>query len=185
MIYLVIGKQNSGKSILAEKLAMETGDPVRIYLATMKVVDEAGRERVKKHRLLRKGKGFDTVELLYDITRAQDEIKEPLNTTVLLECVSNLVGNEIYDNPERNGKEIFLSDKEGSLGKKEQLASDIAGEIRKLSEYVHNLVIVTNEYDRDDEGYDPETRQYVEILSMVNERLKDFCDKSFDLLKDN
>ena len=62
MIYLVIGTQNSGKSELAENLSMETGDSSRLYLATMKIYDEAGRERVKKHRQQREGKGFVTIE---------------------------------------------------------------------------------------------------------------------------
>ena len=42
MIYMVIGTQNSGKSELAENLSMETGDSSRLYLATMKIYDEAG-----------------------------------------------------------------------------------------------------------------------------------------------
>ena len=50
MTSIVIGKSNTGKSLLAEKLALETGDEKVYYLATMNVMDDAGRERVEKHK---------------------------------------------------------------------------------------------------------------------------------------
>ena len=103
MICLVIGTKDSGKSALAEDLAMATGDMYRIYLATMKVYDAAGQERVEKHRKQRAGKGFVTVELFYSISEIDKYIQKAGDTTVLLECVSNLVGNEIYENPDRKG----------------------------------------------------------------------------------
>ena len=65
MVVLVVGVPDSGKSALAESVALElSGENKRIYLATMEVLDEAGYERVKKHRKLRKGKGFFTIESL-------------------------------------------------------------------------------------------------------------------------
>ena len=71
MIYLVIGTQNSGKSELAEKLSLETGDSNRFYIATMKIYDEAGLQRVEKHRKMRDGKGFITIEQEYNITEVK------------------------------------------------------------------------------------------------------------------
>jgi adenosylcobinamide kinase/adenosylcobinamide-phosphate guanylyltransferase len=185
MISLVIGTHNSGKSLLAEELAMKTLDPCKIYLATMKIYDEEGRKRVEKHRKQREGKGFETIERLYDIPKVISEIKNPKATTVLLECVANLVGNEIYENPGRTGKTLLLGESAFNEVKctedLEKYADEISFDIRKLSESVHNIVIVTNEYERDVGGYDDATRTYVMLLHMVNERISTFAEQIYDL----
>ena len=172
MITLVVGKSNSGKSALAEKLALETGDEKVYYLATMNVMDDAGRERVIKHRKQREGKGFITIEKQRDIAGILDDKSDACKSTVLLECVSNLVANYIFDDP---GADIDL----------ESVAVNVSEEIRNLSGKVHNLIIVTNEYDKDGEGYDESTRNYVETLSKVNELIRKYCDKVYDLLSEN
>ena len=45
---LIIDKQNSGKSLRAEGLAVSCGKPL-YYLATMKVMDEDGRRHILKY----------------------------------------------------------------------------------------------------------------------------------------
>ena len=170
MTIFISGTQNSGKSLLAEKLATQTGDSIRLYLATMKLCDEEGIKRVEKHRKQREGKGFITVEKQTRITEIISDLKRPEDTTVLLECVSNLVGNEMRDVTKR--AELVTGDKP-DLGK---FADEVAEDINKLSKAVHNLIIVTNEYPAQDEGYDDETRLYVRLLSMVNSRIRAFVD---------
>ncbi len=170
MTILISGTKNSGKSLLAEKFAMETGDSIRLYLATMELCDEEGIKRVEKHRKQREGKGFITVEKETGITEILNDIKQPEDTTVLLECVSNLVGNEMK-------KGLKSSDLlAGDTTALEMFADEVAGDINKLSKAVHNLIIVTNEYPAQDEGYDDETRLYVRLLSMVNSRIRAFVD---------
>ena len=178
MITLIIGKSNTGKSALAEKLALETGDDKVYYLATMKVMDEAGRERVVKHRKQREGKGFITIEKEKDISGIWEEFDLPEKSTVLLECVANLVSNEMFDNP--------LFDTEGTDKKTfcDSLVMKLAKDIKDVSERTANLLIVTNEYDKDCEGYDDATRLYVNTIHRVNEEIKKFTDKTFDLLED-
>lgn len=179
MTKIVIGKSNTGKSELAEKLALETGDEKVYYLATMNVCDDAGKERVVKHRKQREGKGFITLEKQKDIAGILDETGDAKTSTVLLECVANLVSNYIFDDPSFDLKD---SDPESAC---EDIASKAAGEIKALAEKVHNLIIVTNEYDKDGEGYDDETRFYVKTLSRTNELITPFCDEVHDLLKDS
>ena len=58
---LISGGAASGKSEYAEQTAVAAGGP-RYYLATMQVWDEESRRRVEKHRAMRAGKGFATVE---------------------------------------------------------------------------------------------------------------------------
>ncbi len=179
MIYLVIGTSDSGKSALAEELAVGTEDGHKVYLATMKICDEAGKKRVERHRAQRAGKGFETIEMEYDICTVLESIDEPQDTTILLECVSNLVGNEMYDNPHRKmdlPKEADLFADE-MLFRIKELAEEIASDVKVLADAVSNIVMVTNEYEKEAEAYDDETRLYVQLLSIVNEKISTFSDK--------
>ena len=61
----VIGLAASGKSEAAEKIAVNIAgkhNKQLIYLATMESESAASKERIKKHRNLRKDKGFITIE---------------------------------------------------------------------------------------------------------------------------
>ncbi len=168
MVTLIIGGPNSGKSQLAEDLVVNSGIDRRYYLATMRVLDEAGEERIIKHRKQREGKGFITLEIPYAIDKAVNLMEEPESSIVLLECIANLVGNEMYDNPERiwykAGYDMF--------------ADTIMKDIEALADSVRELIIVTNEYDI--EGYVQEsTRMYIEMIDRVTERLYSFADKVY------
>lgn len=79
-IQLVLGPNNSGKSLYAEKLAVESGSK-RIYLATMIPQNEENRLRIEKHRLQRKYKGFQTIEAGWNI----DQIFVDSDSVILLE----------------------------------------------------------------------------------------------------
>ncbi|MBO4809919.1 MAG: bifunctional adenosylcobinamide kinase/adenosylcobinamide-phosphate guanylyltransferase [Lachnospiraceae bacterium] len=175
MITLVIGRKNSGKSALAEELAMNTGDSTRYYLATMEVFDNEGSMRVEKHRKARAGKGFITVEKPYDIWDLEGEVMDIGSATVLLECVSNLVGNEMHENPAR----VKLC-QVGSPDA-DTFVESVFGDIVALAKQTHNLIIVTSEYDKEAAGYDDSTRLFVKLLDGVNEKLLDFADKVYDL----
>jgi adenosylcobinamide kinase/adenosylcobinamide-phosphate guanylyltransferase len=135
----------------------------------MKIYDEAGRERVSRHRQQREGKGFFTIEKLYDIREVIEQIEKPDEATVLLECVTNLVGNEMFENPA--GKEKIKS------------ADEIAEDIEYVAGRVHNMIIVSNEYESDADTYDDATRNYIRLLDLVNERINSFSDRVMDMRK--
>ena len=61
MFTLVTGGAASGKSEYAESLALRLPGR-RIYLATMRPADPESLARINRHRLLRQGRGFDTLE---------------------------------------------------------------------------------------------------------------------------
>ena len=65
MITLVLGGSGSGKSAYAEHLL--DGKTNKYYIATMQVYDAEGEKKVARHRRLRAGKGFVTMEQLRDI----------------------------------------------------------------------------------------------------------------------
>ena len=62
MLILVSGGSASGKSEFAEGLVTASGLETRAYLATMQVWDAESERRVERHRRMRAGKGFVTVE---------------------------------------------------------------------------------------------------------------------------
>ncbi|MCD7837928.1 MAG: bifunctional adenosylcobinamide kinase/adenosylcobinamide-phosphate guanylyltransferase, partial [Clostridiales bacterium] len=92
MMTLVSGGAGSGKSAYAEALILQSAVAPRIYLATMQAWGEEGRQRVKRHRRLRAGKGFFTVEQPLDLS----EVEIPQGSAVLLEDLSNLTANECF-----------------------------------------------------------------------------------------
>ena len=174
MIYLIIGTNSSGKSLKAERIACLLEAEKRYYLATMLIYDEDGRKRVEKHRKQREGKGFETLEIPFAIDNALDMIKDKENSVVLLECISNLVGNEMYENPRRNklckhNPDLF--------------ADQVASDVRKLAECVKDTIIVSNEFVAD-KNSDEMTRLYIQLCSMVNDRIKAFADKVICIKKE-
>ena len=102
MFTLVIGGAASGKSEYAESRVTDLPGR-RIYLATMRPWDQECRNRIDRHRRLRLGKGFETLERYTDLAGAEI----PAGANVLLECMSNLTANELYD-PEGGGREAVL-----------------------------------------------------------------------------
>ena len=166
-VTLVIGFPDSGKSALAEDIITHNSRPAgRYYLATMIPYGEAGTMRVRKHRDMRAGKGFTTIEQPYDIDKVTELIADPGGSDVLLECVSNLVANELFERHTDADAAVFK----------------IAGDIRRLSDQTRNIVIVSNHYDTED-SFDEETVSYIRTLDRVNEKLKTFADKVIELEK--
>ena len=65
MLILVTGGSGSGKSEYAEGIAVSLAEREGLplyYIAAMKPYGEEGKRRVERHRRLRAGKGFQTVE---------------------------------------------------------------------------------------------------------------------------
>lgn len=160
MTALIIGYPDSGKSALAEKMVTEISEPdQRIYLATMIPYGKEGRERVERHRRIRRGKGFQTIEAPFDMNDVVDGTAQ--EKTVLLECVSNLVANELF---------IRHTDRDEAVDR-------LYADIRHLSEQCRNLIIVTNHFEIE-ERFDQETRLYAETLDILNERLSRWTDQT-------
>ena len=92
MLVVVTGGSGSGKSAFAEDRVLSFGESRRIYIATMQAFDEESHRRIRRHRRMRSGKGFETIERCTEL----DELILPKNCVVLLECMSNLVANEMF-----------------------------------------------------------------------------------------
>ncbi len=185
MIYLVTGGSASGKSEYAERLVTAFGGKVRYYLATMQPCDEESQRRIGRHRTMRKDKGFSTVERYTDLAGLElereifgpEEELEPEKPgfgpeeqkvrcvgrekpTVLLECMSNLVANEMYL-PEGAGKHT---------------KSAVVAGVENLARQTEQLVIVTNEVFSDGAEYDAFTAEYLQVLGEINQKIAAMAD---------
>lgn len=154
MIHLITGGSASGKSAYAEKMAVGAGEKSRYYLATMKPWGKEGQERVEKHRNMRAGKGFTTVECYTCLEQAALSFGEeqPENRVILLECMSNLAANEQFD--------------EG--GSDQEILTRMKRGIRSLQKQAETLIIVTNEVFSDGVSYEPETVRYLRLMGEIN-----------------
>ena len=154
MLMLVTGGSGSGKSEYAEGIAVSLAEREGLplyYIAAMKPYGEEGKRRVERHRRLRAGKGFQTVER-YVALKGQELPEEGV---VLLECLSNLTANEMFE-PEGAGD-----------GTEEAV---LAG-VEALSGRSRHLVVVTNDIFSDGITYDEVTGLYQERLGHINREL--------------
>ncbi|GLB30411.1 adenosylcobinamide kinase/adenosylcobinamide phosphate guanyltransferase [Lacrimispora amygdalina] len=156
MTALIIGGSGSGKSEYAEDLAVSFGGS-RIYIATMKPWDEECANRILRHRKMREKKQFETVECYRSLKKL---IFKKRPSVVLLECMSNLVSNELFGLWEEG--DIPVLDKNTA-------AAEIAEGIINLERQTDHLVIVTNDVFSDGDHYSSQTNEYRKVLGSVNQ----------------
>lgn len=149
MLTIVTGGSGSGKSAFAEDKVLTFGEAQRVYIATMHPFDEESHKRIERHRKMRAGKGFETVECYTGLK----DVKLPSGCVVLLECMSNLVANEMFE----------------EQGAHEQTVKDIISGIDELVRQAAHVVIVTNEIFSDAVEFDKEMASYLEYLGKINQ----------------
>ena len=169
MMELVTGGSGSGKSAYAEEALCgpasfpdrgqgnETGtqqDGQRYYIATMPSWDKETEKKIAKHRAMRAGKGFCTLEWYTDFEERLERADCPgmEGADILVECLSNLTANEMY--------------MEGGAGK--NTADAVIRGILCLRDRCRNLVVVTNDVFSESAEDSPEMRIYKETLGRIN-----------------
>ena len=162
MIILVTGGSGSGKSEFAENCCMKLPAVEKRYIATMQAYDEESRARIRKHQNARSGKGISTVE---QGTHLED-VSLPKGCTALLECMSNLVANEMFA-PE---------------GRSEGCKEVILQGIRHLAAEAKHLVIVSNNIFEDGMEYDSGTKAYMRILGEINQEVAVLADQVYEVV---
>ena len=180
MLHIVYGGSASGKSSYAESFAMSLqGEGRLLYIATMypykwntTEIDPETMQRIERHRAMRADKGFDTVECY----RHVEHIVAKRQDVLLLECMSNLLANEMYLEPDSDdgGLAETMSEVEKTgVGMSETLSpvsKKIVQALVNLSTRVQDVVIVTNDVFSDGGSltYDESTREYVKNLAESN-----------------
>ena len=128
-----------------------------LYVATMKPYDDECLKRIERHRKMRDGKGFRTVECYTDLS----EITESADT-ILLECMSNLTANVMFSDNNDNAFEKIIG---GILNLKSE-----------------NIVVVTNEISSDGIEYGGDTKIYISLLGRINSALSKHADKVYEIV---
>ena len=180
MITLVTGGSGSGKSAYAESL-LSSCEGIKYYIATMQIYDAEGEKKVERHRKLRVGKRFLTIESPMNVGKIEfacaGEVEQAQyrqeaerkvqgsseKKSALLECMSNLTANEMFT-------------KDG-MKSEEEVVEKIVSEMQTLSQKLDNLVIVTNNVFEDGVIYDAGTMEYLKALGRINAALARLADR--------
>lgn len=161
MVVLITGGSGSGKSVYGEDLAVKLNHSELIYIATMKPFGKEGDERVKRHKQQRDGKGFKTQEVYENLHMLTLKGKP----TVLLECMSNLLANEMF-------QETIAWEKISV----DQMIEKIISGVSHLVQICDHVIIITNEiFSEGDSPYES-TREYTQCLGIINQRLGSLSD---------
>ena len=180
MLHIVYGGSASGKSSYAESFAMSLqGEGRLLYIATMypykwntTEIDPETMQRIERHRAMRADKAFDTDEC----SRHVEQIVAKRQDVLLLECMSNLLANEMYleqDSDDGGLAETMSEVEKTGVGMSETLSpvsKKIVQALVNLSTRVQDVVIVTNDVFSDGGSltYDESTREYVKNLAEIN-----------------
>lgn len=151
MLTLITGGSGSGKSEFAEDLSVSYKSNNLIYIATMFLYDNESLKKVERHKRMRDHKNFKTIECFKNLK----SLFISNNSTVLIDCMSNLVANEMYF--------------EG--GAKDKTVQEVIRGIESINNQAENLVIVTNEVFSDGIVYDDDTMRYIRNLGEINKEI--------------
>jgi len=130
-IILITGGARSGKSSHALELA-ESLSTKRLFVATCPTIDAEMAERVKRHQLERKGRGWVTIECEKDLANVFGNPRRGFDV-VLVDCITLWVNNILFAENEKD----VLDDSGIAL-----LCSKWLDAARQ---YVGTVIIVTNE----------------------------------------
>lgn len=185
MLSVIMGVSGSGKSEYAEDMAVRLADGRGLYYAaTMEAYGEEGRARVARHRKQRAGKGFTTLECYRDIENIAGMIGADRcrDATVLLECMSNLLANEMFsactetDTLSYRQPDTPLTERDGNAVDK------ILSGISCISRQCKHLIVVTNEIFTDGGTYGKDTMVYIRYMSAINRRLVRMADEAVEVV---
>lgn len=200
MITLITGGSGSGKSAYAEKYIChalnEKGYKEKYYIATMQVFDDEGQRKIDRHRRLRAGKGFITIEQPRDIQNAVSKLQSENclknGRSALLECMSNLVANEMFSPVDTSGIQAAEAEKEAldapenmkdyETAQISRVSKKVLKEVSILSENVAELVIVTNNVFEDGVCYDESTMNYIKAMGIVNRGLAAMAERVVEVV---
>lgn len=167
MTTLVLGGAASGKSEYAERLvetafAVAGGSAPLWYIATMSAPDDESRERIRKHRDRRTGKGYETAECPDGkrLAAFADALNGEDRPVLLLDDFGNLVANELFA---------------GSAGR-EARVQPLVDSLKTLHRKAGTLVLVTNDVFGDGPSDDPGVDRYLRFLAQLNRDVAAFAE---------
>ena len=153
----------------------------------MQVYDEEGKKKVERHQKMREGKGFLTIEQPRRLKEAAKKVatekvsagkvaaeRVPAGKIVLLECMSNLVANEMFS--EENLSAVM------DEAKVKQLSHEIISGVTALQDSCDILIIVTNQIFEDGIRYDASTMAYIRLLGDINRQIAERAEQVIEVV---
>ncbi len=172
-IIYVTGGARSGKSSFAEKKVFQLNKE-RIYVATAISFDDEMRERVRLHKIQR-GDSWTTIEGYRDVDKLLECYKE-LNGVVLLDCLTNLVTNNMIMEKELDWDNV-------SQDTLKEIEEDVKNQVQNIIKFIKNssldMVIVSNEVGM---GLVPPYalgRYFRDIGGRMNQLVGKECDEAY------
>lgn len=160
MLLFINGGSGSGKSAYAEDRVTASGIARRAYIATMEPFGEEGQARIARHRRMRAGKGFTTLEC----PRSLGDLPVPGGCAALLEDLTNLFANE-----------WFGVSREGA-------AERVLRGLAHLQSTASLTVVVGNDLFADGLPYDAETLCYLRALADLHQRVAAMADEVYEVV---
>ncbi len=145
---LILGGARSGKSNFAESLAINY--PEVTYIATGVAVDGEMQTRIEKHQQDRP-QHWQTIESPIHLANSLNQI-ELDSTCVLIDCMSFWVNNCLY-----NSEQTWIEQREDYL--------------KMLAKISNPIIMVSNEISLGITPRGAETRQFVDELGRLHQRL--------------
>ncbi|MCL6431076.1 MAG: bifunctional adenosylcobinamide kinase/adenosylcobinamide-phosphate guanylyltransferase [Anaerolineae bacterium] len=165
-LILVLGGARSGKSRLAEDLAMRLGERV-LYVATAEAWDAEMAGRIAHHRR-RRPEGWRTLEAPRDIGRALGEGAADADV-VLLDCLTLLLSNLMLDLGEDPDEEAAAA----------RLNSEVDSVLAAYELGRWSLIVVSNEVGWGLVPPYPLGRVYRDVLGRAHQRLAARADQVY------
>lgn len=162
-IILITGGARSGKSTLAQKMAIERGEKV-LFCATAQALDEEMKTRIEAHKKSRPS-GWGILEAPVN-TAQQLEGAVKQYDLVLIDCITLLVANSIGEATNAEAAE-------------ERSHHEIAALIKLMIPREHSYILVTNEVGF---GIVPDNklaRLYRDALGRANQQLAACADEVY------
>ncbi|MEX0603927.1 MAG: bifunctional adenosylcobinamide kinase/adenosylcobinamide-phosphate guanylyltransferase [Marinobacter sp.] len=153
---LVTGGIRSGKTALAEQIAMSSDTPVT-YIATATAGDGEMTDRIRRHQAERP-ESWGLIEAPLGLARALEKAAEgnsPL-PCLLIDCMSLWVSNLLHA-----GEQVFNAERKAFQG--------------ALAKYPGEVIIVSNEVGLSTVAMDPLTRRFCDELGWLNQALAQHC----------
>lgn len=154
-IHLITGGERSGKSVYAERCALErSSNP--IYLATARIWDDEFRERVDRHQA-RRQEQWENIEEEKYLSRHNFS-----GRTVLIDCVTLWATNFFFD---------LESDIDKAL---EALKKELDLLLKQENAY---FIIVTNEIGLGGVSTDPIQRKFTSLQGWFNQYIAGYANE--------
>lgn len=164
-LVLILGGARSGKSAMAERMAMEMGGRVT-YLATAQPLDEEMMGRIENHRAARP-KGWRTLEEPLELAGAVERAAVD-SDVVLVDCLTLWLSNQLCRIEAPESSREWHAALDDLAGRMEQSTSRLLEGVRDGEA---TALFVSNEVGLGLVPPTPMGRAYRDLLGAVNRRL--------------